>query len=194
VFKTKNRISLKFIPMSYLIVNTTILQQEAAGSAAEVHGIASALLCLDATSGAGDWMNEAISRDADLLEDDKLLLINLFEHTQTLLESDEFLFDLFLPEEEQAIEDRAIALTQWCEGFLFGIGRIQSNSQWHEEIDEILKDMVELTKMDTGLEEDDEEAEAALIEIQEYLRAAVMLIYTELNGKAHITLANETVH
>lgn len=181
--------------MSYSIVNSTILQQEAAGSAAEVHGIASALLCLDATSGAGDWMNEAISRDADLLEDDKLLLINLFEHTKTLLESDEFLFDLFLPEEDEGIEDRAIAFTQWCEGFLFGMGRIQSKSKWPEEIDEILSDMVELTKMDTGLEEGDEEAEAALMEVQEYLRAAVMLIYTELNTKAPEAVTNnETVH
>jgi len=179
--------------MSYLIVNSTILQQEAAGSAAEVHGIASALLCLDATSDAGDWMNEAISRDADLLEDDKLLLINLFEHTKTLLESDEFLFDLFLPEEEEGIEDRAIALTQWCEGFLFGMGRIESSSKWPEEIDEILSDMVELTKMDTGLEDENEESEAALMEVQEYLRAAVMLIYTELNSKPAAT-ENETVH
>ena len=181
--------------MSYLIVNLAILQQEAAGSAAEVHGIASALLCLDATSDASDWMNEAINRDADLLEDDKLLLINLFEHTKTLLESDEFLFDLFLPEDDESIEDRAIALTQWCEGFLFGMGRIESKSQWPEDIDEILKDMVELTKMETGIEDEDEESEAGLTEVQEYLRAAVMLIYTELNSKASAkTAAIETVH
>jgi uncharacterized protein YgfB (UPF0149 family) len=181
--------------MSYLIVNSTILQQEAAGSAAEVHGIASALLCLDATSGAGDWMNEAISRDTDLLEDDKLLLINLFEHTQSLLESDEFLFELFLPEDDEAIEDRAIAVTQWCEGFLFGMGRIQSSSKFPKEIDEILSDMVELTKMDTGLTED-EESEEALMEVQEYLRAAVMLIYMELNTKKPAVTAgdSDTVH
>jgi len=180
--------------MSYSIVNSTILQKEAADSAAEVHGIASALLCIDASTDASDWMGEAISREADLMEDDKHLLINLFEHTKELLESDEFLFDLFLPEEEEGIEDRAIALMQWCEGFLFGMGRIQTSSEWPEEIDEILKDIIELSKMDTGLEEEDEEGEAALVEIQEYLRASVMLIYTELNGSANKEKESETFH
>jgi len=182
--------------MSYSIVNSTILQQQAAGSAAEVHGIACALLCLDASSDASDWMNEAISRDADLLEDDKLLLINLFEHTKSLLESDELLFDLFLPEDDESIEDRAIGLTQWCEGFLFGMGRIQTSNEWPEEIDEILKDIVELTKMETGAEDEDEEAESALMEVQEYLRASVMLIFATLNTghKPREILAGETIH
>jgi len=181
--------------MSYSIVNSTILQNEAAGSAAEVHGIASALLCLDATSDASDWMNESLDRNADLLEDDKLLLINLFEHTKSLLESDEFLFDLFLPDEEESIEDRAIAITQWCEGFLFGMGRIETSSKWPEEIDEILGDVVEFTKMETGLEDEDEESENALMEVQEYLRASVMLIFAELNKKPTATVAgDETIH
>ncbi len=182
--------------MSYSIVNSTILQQQAAGSAAEVHGIACALLCLDATSDASDWMNEAISKDADLLEDDKLLLINLFEHTKSLLESNELLFDLFLPEDDESIEDRAIAVTQWCEGFLFGMGRIQSDSKWPEEIDEVLKDVVELTKMETSAEDEDEEAENALMEVQEYLRASVMLIFAELNvgHTAKEIFAGETIH
>jgi uncharacterized protein YgfB (UPF0149 family) len=62
------------------------------------------------------------------------------------------------------------------------MGRVQTSSQWPGEVDEILKDMIEFTKLDTHIEDEDaEETENDLVEIQEYLRAAVMLIRSELN-------------
>ncbi|NOQ64840.1 MAG: UPF0149 family protein [Methyloprofundus sp.] len=169
--------------MSYSDVNLIILQKEAADSAAEVHGVASAMLCLDPKTEVGTWLAEAIAKEADLLEEDKDLLINLFEQSQELMESDEFLFDLFLPEEDLPVSQRSLALMQWCQGFLFGMGRIETSSEWPADVTEVLKDIVEFTKLDMDIEEgEEEEAEAALTEIQEYLRAAVMLIRSELNG------------
>ena len=167
--------------MSYSVVNSIILQKEAADSAAEVHGVAVAMLCLDPKTEVGTWLSEAISRDADLLEEDKLLLINLFEQSKELMESDEFIFDLFLPDEQEPASSRSQALMQWCQGFLFGMGRIETSSQWPDDVGEILKDIVEFTKLDTDVDTEDEEAESAIMEIQEYLRASVMLIRSELN-------------
>lgn len=181
--------------MSYSVVNSIILQKEAADSAAEVHGVAVAMLCLEPKLEAGTWLAEAIAKEADLLEDDKLVLINLFEQSKSLLESDEFVFDLFLPEEDEPLQSRCAALAQWCQGFLFGMGRIQTDSQWPGDVGEILKDIVEFTKLDADVDDDSddddkEEAENALIEIQEYLRASVMLIRSEL----HDATISDTVH
>ena len=176
--------------MSYSVVNSTILQKEAADSAAEVHGIAIAMLCLDPKTEVGAWLSEAIAREADLLEEDKLLLINLFDQSKELMESDEFVFDLFLPDEQEPLSHRCLALVQWCQGFLFGMGRIETNSKWPADVEEVLKDVVEFTKLDTDLDNDDEEAESSLMEIQEYLRAAVMLIRSDLNDED----AGDTVH
>lgn len=167
--------------MSYSVVNSIILQKEAADSAAELHGIAVAMLCLDPKTEVGTWLSEAISREADLLEEDKMLLINLFDQSKELMESDEFLFDLFLPDDEEAVAYRCLALVQWCQGFLFGLGRIETSTKWPADVEEVLKDIVEFTKLDTDIDSDDEEAESSLMEIQEYIRAAVMLIRSELN-------------
>ena len=167
--------------MSYSDVNSTILQKEAADSAAEVHGIAVAMLCLDPKTEVGTWLSEAFAQEADLLEEDKFLLINLFDQSKELMESDEFIFDLFLPDEQEPVSHRCLALVQWCQGFLFGMGRIETSTPWPADVEEILKDVVEFTKLDTDLDNDDEEAESSLMEIQEYVRAAVMLIRSELN-------------
>lgn len=178
--------------MSYSIINTIILQREAADSAAEVHGIAAAMLCLDPNAEAGTWLAEAIAKEAELWEDDKLTLVDLFEQSKDLMASDEFVFDLFLPEDDAPISERCAALMQWCQGYLFGMGRVETSSKWPGEIDEILKDIVEFTKLDTDIDEEDaEEVEADLVEIQEYLRAAVMLVRSELNNNA---VSSDTVH
>jgi len=179
--------------MSYSDLNLIILQKQAADSAAEVHGIAVAMLCLDPKAEAGSWLSEAISNEADLLEEDKLLLINLFEQSQELMASDEFIFDLFLPDELAPLNQRCLALVQWCQGFLFGMGRLESKTSWPENVEEILKDIVEFTRLDTDPDSDDdeEEAEGAIMEIQEYLRASVMLIRNELNEAG---TDNDTVH
>lgn len=174
--------------MSYSDLNSIILQKDAADSAAEVHGIAVAMLCLNKAAEASDWVNEAFSEGSGLPQDDKEEMVRLFEQTKELMDSDEFVFDLLLPDENEVLSLRCAALMQWCQGFLFGMGRVQTSSEWP---DEVLKDIIEITKMDAEIDEDHaEEAENDLVEIQEYLRAAVMLIRGELNP----AIENSTVH
>jgi len=182
--------------MSYSEVNSTILQRDAAESAAEVHGIATAMLCLDPATEASSWITEAFFEDAHLLEDDKYALINLFDETKELLAGDEFLFDLYLPDEEEAsLAVRCTALIQWCRGFLFGLGRASSTSQqWSSDTQDIIKDIVEFTKLDADIEEGDDESEGSLVEIQEYLRASTMLIRTELSDTVKDVVSNTTLH
>jgi len=177
--------------MSYSDLNSIILQKDAADSAAEVHGIAVAMLCLNKDAEASDWINEAFSEGSGLLQEEKVEFNNLFDQTKELMESDEFVFDLLLPAEDEALSLRCTALMQWCQGFLFGMGRVQTSSEWPGDVDEVLKDIIEFTKLDADIDEDDaEDTENDLTEIQEYLRAAVMLIHNELNP----AVKNSTVH
>jgi uncharacterized protein YgfB (UPF0149 family) len=53
--------------------------------------------------------------------------------------------------------------------------------QWSKEIEGILKDMVEFTKLDAEVEADSDEDEEAFMQIHEYLRAAVLIVRDELN-------------
>ncbi len=178
--------------MSYSVVNSTILQKQAADSAAEVHGIAVALLCLDPHADANTWMDEVFAEDECLLEDDKLMMMTIFEQTKERMESEQFVFELFLPDDEEPLDIRCTAIVQWCQGFLFGLGRADKETDWPDEVIETIKDIVEFTKLDTEVDDDDDEAENAFVEIQEYLRVAVMLIRSEIS--VLISSDTETVH
>ena len=112
------------------------------------------------------------------IDADKNVLVRLFEETRRLLASDEFEFDLFLPEEDVSLSEQVEALIGWCRGFLFGVGSGASASNWPKEVREILKDITEFTKLDVNAE--GEEDERALAEITEYLRSAVLLLRDEL--------------
>ncbi|MFZ2168441.1 MAG: UPF0149 family protein, partial [Methylococcaceae bacterium] len=117
--------------------------------------------------------------DHSLTDENKALLVRVFEDTRRLLASVEFEFDLFLPDEETLLSRRVEALRNWCKGFLFGVGTgSDASSNWPDDVREILKDITEFTKLETEAEGDEDEN--ALMEITEYLRSAVILLRDEL--------------
>lgn len=170
--------------MAYQVINAIFERMDADVCAAEAHGMATGLICANAQAESADWLNEVFQDAPALLDEDTTLLLRLFEQTQDLLANDEFEFDLFLPEDEVPLGERIEALSRWCQGFLYVMGAADSASVWPDDVSEILKDMVEFTKLDA--EAEGEEDEAAFMEITEYLRSAVLLLRDELasNEKA----------
>jgi len=170
--------------MAYQLLSSIFQRYDSDLSVAQAHGMATAMLCVDGHSDAINWLNEIFDVQDQPIEEDKVLIINLFEQTRKLLNPDAdeslFEFDLFLPENVD-LSEQAITLANWCEGFLWGIGYSQSKADWQEETDGILRDMVAFTKLDNDIEEDNDDDEAAFIQIHEYLRAAVLIIRDELN-------------
>jgi uncharacterized protein YgfB (UPF0149 family) len=177
--------------MLYQDINQIIAKIDADCSAAESHGIATGMLCVNSHTEFGFWLGE-LSQEASALNDaDKAALQDLFEQTRSLLASDEFEFDLLLPNEDTSLNEQIEALRQWCQGFLFGLGATASASvtsaTWPQEVREAVKDIAEFTKLDTDAE--GEEAENDFMEITEYLRAAVIFVQSELNA-----VDDRTVH
>ncbi len=166
--------------MAYEIANTIFEQYDADMGAAEAHGIAVGMLCVDIRSELANWLNELFDDEISLREEDKNILSELFEQTRNLLDSEDeqFAFDLFLPGEEADLQERAEALRCWCQGYLFGVGYAKSTADWPGECGEIMRDIVEFTKLEA--EVFDEEDENALMEIHEYSRSAVLIVRDEL--------------
>ena len=164
--------------MAYKACNAIIVQSDAELSAAEAHGMATGMLCVNEQAECADWLAELLQNAAPVIDADKNVLVRLFEETRRLLASDEFEFDLFLPEDDASLSEQVDALIGWCRGFLFGVGSGASASNWPKEVREILKDITEFTKLDVNAE--GEEDERALAEITEYLRSAVLLLRDEL--------------
>ena len=170
--------------MFYQDINTIITKIDATLSAAESHGMAVGMLCVNNRTEPGFWLGELLQQGGGFNIEDEAILENLFGETRSLLASDEFTFDLLLPGEDARLSEQVEALRQWCQGFLFGLGTTSSTSEaaanWSDEIREIMKDITEFTKLDTDVE--GEEAENDFMEITEYLRAAVIFVRAELNA------------
>jgi uncharacterized protein YgfB (UPF0149 family) len=84
-------------------------------------------------------------------------------------------------------------MVDWCRGFLggFGLAGTSAHAQLSDEAQEVLRDLgtVAASSFDFGNEDEDEDA---LIEVQEFVRVAAMLLYTECT--AHDPSASGTVH
>jgi uncharacterized protein len=166
--------------MAYEACNTIVVQSDVDLSASEAHGMAAGMLCVNEHTNSVQWLSELLDTDHSLTDEDKALLVRLFENTRNSLASDEFEFDLFLPDEETLLSRRVEALRNWCKGFLFGVGTgSDASSNWPDDVREILKDILEFTKLD--IEAEGEEDENAFMEITEYLRSAVILLRDELS-------------
>jgi yecA family protein len=156
-------------------------------SAAESHGMATGMLCVNIHTRPGFWLNE-ISQDSDDMNHENITLLEqLFEETRTVLENDEFAFTLLLPDEDMPLNTRLEAFRTWCQGFLYGMGSIPYSSELTEESRGAMKDIAEFTRLDTHAE--GEEAENEFMELSEFLRAAVLFMRTELasgqGGRVH---------
>jgi len=162
--------------MTYQAVTTILQRHDAEMGASEAHGIAVGMLCVATDADAANWLHEVCHDEYELPDDDKSLLLNLFERTRELLEpeTEEFIFDLFLPDDDEPLPEQVEALRSWCQGFLFGVGYLHSDHEWPGDTDEVMRDIIELTKLDDDV--DGEEDENALVEIREYLRSAVLIV------------------
>lgn len=172
--------------MVYQIINTILERNDADVSAAEAHGMATGILCVNGQAESAHWLKELFKDDTDLSDEDRATLMKLFEQTRTLLVSEAFEFDLFLPDDDVLLHERVQALSRWCQGFLFGIGSVYTAKGWPNDVSEILKDITEFTKLDE--EAEGEEDENAYMEVTEYLRSAVLLLRDELNANTDGTV------
>lgn len=165
--------------MTYQTINEIVMQGDAELTAAQAHGMATGMLCVNEQAQSAAWLTELFRHAAPVSDQNKIELEHLFEETRSLLASDDFEFDLLLPDDDGSMSEQVEALTHWCQGFLLGVGFTQASSDWSRETIEILKDIVEFTKLDT--EAAGEEDENDFMEITEYIRSAVLLLRSELN-------------
>ncbi len=153
-------------------------------SVAEIHGSMVGVLCADQSVAYPIWLAR-IGDDRRLVQKGENLddvLAALFAKTRDDLVSDVFAFELMLPGDEVSLAERAQALAQWCEGFLYGLGyvAVQDDVEWPGDCTEIMRDLAEISKVDSNVE--DETNEFALFELIEYVKVGVQLLQAELQS------------
>lgn len=100
-------------------------------------------------------------------------------------EAGELALRLCLPDADDAsLAERATALRDWCGGFLFGIGLAGQSihRELRDDAREVLRDLSEISKLDTAAVAAGEADEVALVELEEYVRVAALLVRDELQA------------
>ena len=151
-------------------------------AAAESHGCLCGALCTTQQYPLEAWLDELVPEPQPDPADDRGPLRLLFADTLRTLRGDEMDFQLLLPDDDDPLVERASALSQWCQGFLygFGTGRPVPRDELTGEVEEVLRDLTHISQASVETGTDSEEEEQAYAEIVEYVRAGVQLIHDEL--------------
>lgn len=144
----------------------------------QVHGLISGILSANAKNNAA-W-EEIITGGEEAVKTHELLQA-LYDTTANQLSDFLFEFQLVLPPDSEDLALRAEALTLWCQGFLTGLksANIKIVGREPSDMTEAINDLIEIAKMNYEDVVASEEDEAAFVELMEYVRMAVILIYQE---------------
>ena len=153
---------------------------------AECHGVVCGLLCrlpdasLDVFVGLLDML-ELVDEPGTGL---KMSLEELLNASREQLADEDMGLSLWLPNDNETLEERTMALAQWCSGFLAGIGSSGDDAldSMSDDANEGLEDLRQISGADVTDTDESEEDENAYVEIVEYIRVVVLMIREDLRS------------
>jgi uncharacterized protein len=166
---------------SYAEIQRVLADERSMTDAAEAHGTLAGALCTASTYRFEDWLQEILPDGRAQALSTGALRGLYFVTTETLAGA-EMSFEPLLPEDAQPLDERTAALSQWCVGFLYGLGSgsIQDISKLPGEVGEVVRDFDEITRVGVDTGDDDEQNESAYAELVEFVRVGVQLVFEEL--------------
>ena len=157
---------------------------------AECHGVLCGLVCRKSWATPGDFLQQLALQQL-LVNPDAALnaaLTEAFESTTLQLADEDMGFELWLPDDDELLEERTMALAQWCSGYLAGLASGGEFKVLSEESREAIEDLeqIALAKLTVAAAEDweSEEDEVAFTQIVEYVRVITLMVREDFRGPA----------
>lgn len=153
---------------------------------AECHGVVCGLLCrlpnasLDVFIVLLDML-ELVHSPSQGLE---MALEELLNSSRAQLTDEDLGLVLWLPDDDETMEERTMALSQWCSGFLAGLGNSGDDTleAMSDDANDGLMDLQQIATADVSDTDQSEEDENAFAEIVEYIRVVILMIREDLRG------------
>jgi uncharacterized protein YgfB (UPF0149 family) len=153
---------------------------------AECHGVLCGLLCrlpaatMDTFIGLLDML-ELLKTPGNGL---RMAFEELLNASKTQLSDEDLSFTLWLPNDDEMLEERTMALSQWCSGFLAGIGSSGDDTleALSDDANDALRDLQHISTADVSDTSESEDDEIAFTEIVEYIRIVTLMIREDLRG------------
>lgn len=162
-----------------------LLDQGEATSPSQLHGCLCGLLSAGAPAQA-EYGLDALSQSLDIVLHGELAsrIMQLYVVTDAALRNEEFTFLPLLPDDDEDLAQRTMALAGWCNGFLTGFAYVTADPQSADsnlspDSSEALRDIAALAEADATEEENGDEAEEHYFELVEYLRVAVVNVFMD---------------
>ena len=178
------------IDIQYDEINDALKRISVEQDAAEIHGALCGLFCTVNGLNAPFWLDNTLTNTPEedaytvdaLASESRSLLTQLFNGTEKQLAGEDFDFQLFLPDDNSGLYARVEALSNWCQGFLFGLsqGGLTDPDGLPGELPEIVKDIVEISRAESYELDDDAQDEKDFMELVEFVRVAIQLFIGEM--------------
>jgi len=166
-------------------------------NASETHGVLSGLICGGVKLDDQSWrphFNDVVNEGLGLPSKAQKLVESIYGQVVNQFTDDGLGFNLLLPDDDVPLDERAEAMSQWAQGFLVGFGMVQQAlNQATDEIQELIRDIRDISQVSLDFEQEDEDSEIAFAEIVEYLRVGAMLCFNTFSRNPNINIS-ETLH
>ncbi len=190
---TENTQKIDFATAQAQLTSTSIIAH-----ASEIHGALTGLVCAGFTYEDNSYLaiiTDMFNNGEALPQAVKSLISKLYNQLWQNIIDDNYGFELLLPDDDDSLAERSNGLCQWVQGFTLGFGLQQKNTQsLPEDIQEILKDFVEIAQLSSDIDDDDEDSEQAFYEIVEYVRISALLCFSELGVAPEKPSSQATLH
>jgi len=169
-------------------------------SPSEAQAVAVGLLAGAVGDREQHWANAMYAEldpDDALAQECRACLDSLYRATGEAMQGLDFGLQLFLPPADCESYGLGMALRDWAQGFLYGFGLAgekAASAHLSQEGREALHDFYEIGNLDVTAESSDEEEQAAISEIEEYLRVASMLIYEDMHARQPSGEVSHEIH
>lgn len=163
-------------------LNGALEQVAASYGAEECHGTLTGMFCANSALQLDEWLDGIEAQGTELSPETRETLRVLYTVTREQLNDSVLDFHPLLPDDDIIVAERVEALGEWCQGFLLGLstGKVEMENM-PDDSGEILRDMLEISRL-SGLDLDgDEEDEESYQQLLEYVRTGVLLLNEELN-------------
>lgn len=155
-------------------------------SPAELHAHAVGFLCVNKQFDSQRWLSSATedycveSTETQSIND---IFSAVFEHSKEQLNKDNHGFELLLPDENSGMSERLSVLADWINTFLaaLGLAGFSQAQSLSKECTEFISDLNKIAQVEKEADNIEGE-ELDFMEITEYIRAGVMMLYLELNA------------
>lgn len=174
----------------------TLAETGSLAEAAEAHGGLCGALCAQPRFSLDSWLDELL-QDPAQVSGWRGVFESVYSETRQALGGESLQFEPLLPDDDEPLSGRTLALASWCQGFLYGLGTsgVHSVTELPDDVGEIVQDLTEISHASLSTDEPTETDEQAYAELVEFVRVGVQLIYDELEPRRTAALpAQQRLH